>query len=112
MYYTYDLETGLPVPEPDINKATSFKQEHGLIARTDLASCWVSTVFLCSDHSMSRAEGVVVFETMVFPYDSMMEMYCDRYTNRDDALTGHQKAVDQFMSDLERIVVGTLDEND
>jgi hypothetical protein len=112
MYYIFDLETGLPVPEPDIGKAAAFKEKHGFIARTDLASCWVSTVFLVHDHGWGEGEGVIVFETMVFPHDSMSEMYCDRYTNRADALAGHQSAVDQFMSDLERIVVGVSDESD
>lgn len=59
---------------------------------------WVSTVFLGIDHNFSMEGPPVLFETMIFansdsdkedPHDG----YQDRYTSWEEAMAGHQTAV-------------------
>lgn len=51
----------------------------------------VSTVFLINDHSHGHGSLPVLYETMVFRtgYD---EEWSERYTTRDAALAGHDRA--------------------
>ncbi len=54
----------------------------------------VSTIWLGLDHGF-REERPLVFETMVFSeYDSGTDIYMDRYSTWDEAVEGHQKAVE------------------
>jgi hypothetical protein len=54
----------------------------------------VSTVFLALDHSFGDGPPVL-WETMVFPADSYMDLECERYTSQADALAGHERMVDR-----------------
>lgn len=60
------------------------------VAYHGVGSVSVSTVFLGIDHSFDRGRPLL-FETMVFggPLDGEQ----DRYTTRDEALTGHARMV-------------------
>lgn len=61
------------------------------LAKTDLPDdVHVSTVFLGLDHSWG-GKPPVVFETMIFggPHD----MFQERYSDYDEALVGHERAV-------------------
>jgi len=49
----------------------------------------ISTVFLGIDHSHSREGPPVLWETMVFPKDSLNEECCFRYTSQAAARKGH-----------------------
>lgn len=53
---------------------------------------YISTVFLGLDYSMDRSGIPVLFETMIFKKEE--DVYQERYTSYDDAVEGHQKAVD------------------
>jgi hypothetical protein len=58
---------------------------------------FVSTVFLCMDHSWNRNPDhkPVLFETMVFPdVTSGADEYMERYTSYEDALEGHKRALE------------------
>ena len=51
---------------------------------------YVSTVFLSLDHSWSN-KGLILWETMIFGGEH--DQYQERYTSYEDALEGHQKAL-------------------
>lgn len=54
----------------------------------------VSTVWLGLDHGFQGGEPLV-FETMVFSeYNGGTDIYMDRYSTWDDAVAGHQKAIE------------------
>lgn len=54
----------------------------------------VSTVWLGLDHGF-LGDRPLVFETMVFSEDeSWTDIYMDRYTTWDEALEGHQNAIE------------------
>lgn len=64
----------------------SLKQEY-------IGDIFVSTVFLGLDHSWPKDESKpLLWETMIFGGEH--DQYQDRYTSVEDALLGHQKAVD------------------
>lgn len=51
---------------------------------------FVSTVFLGLDHSWNNKE-VILWETMIFGGEH--DQYQERYSSYEDALEGHQKAI-------------------
>jgi hypothetical protein len=64
----------------------SLKQEY-------IGDIFVSTVFLGLDHSWPKDESKpLLWETMIFYGED--DGYQDRYTSVEEALEGHQKAVD------------------
>lgn len=58
----------------------------------------VSTVFLCMDHAWIGEPGPVLWETMIFGGEH--DMYQERYTSHEDALAGHQRALDLVKTTL------------
>lgn len=63
------------------------------VAHDEVCGYRVSTVFLGLDHSFSPEGPPLIFETMVFPGDSYVEEYAERYTTREEAEEGHQRAI-------------------
>jgi|688.fasta_scaffold525787_2 hypothetical protein len=51
----------------------------------------VSTVFLGLDHSWDN-KGLILWETMIF--GGINDQYQERYSSYEDALEGHQRAID------------------
>jgi hypothetical protein len=51
----------------------------------------VSTVFLGLDHSWDN-QGLILWETMIF--GGINDQYQERYNSYEDALEGHQRAID------------------
>jgi hypothetical protein len=93
MYYILnDDKTTSPV-EDLMTWARSFETSDRRIARTVLEDdCVVSTVFLGLDHQFGNGPPLL-FETMVF--GGADDQLCWRYPNYDDAIAGHNKAVEQ-----------------
>lgn len=60
------------------------------IAREVIGDVIVSTVFLGLDHRYS-GETPVLWETMIF--NGEHDQYQERYTSHEDALEGHQNAI-------------------
>lgn len=60
----------------------------------------ISTVFLCIDHRFSIEEDAkpILWETMIFGGEH--DQYQRRYTSHEDALAGHQVALDLVKSSL------------
>jgi hypothetical protein len=52
----------------------------------------VSTVDLGLDHSFGGGKPLW-YETMIFPESDYTDMYCDRYTTREEAQTAHEQLV-------------------
>jgi hypothetical protein len=53
----------------------------------------VSTVWLGMNHNFGEGEPLI-YETMVFPEGSWEEMYMERYTTREQAIAGHEVALE------------------
>lgn len=54
----------------------------------------VSTIWLGLDHGFCE-DRPMIFETMVFSeYDGGTDIYMDRYSTWDEAVEGHQKAIE------------------
>ena len=90
----YILRDGNVVPEPNaLAWAKWFEDSRNerQIAKDSIGAALVSTVFLGLDHSFGGATPIL-WETMIFggPHDGHQE----RYATRDEALAGHQKAVE------------------
>jgi hypothetical protein len=62
------------------------------LARTALEKVWVSTVFLGADHGLGDGPPLI-FESMVFPLDSMADLDGKRYSTYAEALHGHAALV-------------------
>lgn len=60
---------------------------------------WVSTVFLVLDYNPLGIGLPVLYETMVFGEDGE-PLYQRRYCTREDALAGHQEALDTLSRDV------------
>jgi hypothetical protein len=53
----------------------------------------VSTVFMGINHNFTPGGKLKVFETMVFENDDFKDLYQDRYSTYEEALSGHENAV-------------------
>lgn len=88
----YILKRGRPVKAKSIkhyhywslnSKYKAVKQEH-------IGDIFISTVFLGLDHAW-QSDIPVLWETMIFGGEH--DQYQDRYTSYEDALEGHQTAL-------------------
>ena len=59
----------------------------------------VSTVFLGLDHAWIGEPSPILWETMIFGGEH--DQYQERYTSHEDALAGHQRAID-LVKNIER----------
>jgi len=70
-----------------------FDSTERFLARTDLpGGCWVSTVWLGLDHGFGGGLPLI-FESMVFGPDDMVDLDCRRYATKEQALQGHDELV-------------------
>lgn len=71
-----------------------------IIKKETLGRWKVSTVWLGMDHNFSDDGNPLIFETMVFPNkgDGMefSEDYCQRYSTEEEAIKGHEEAVEKY----------------
>ena len=66
------------------------KQEH--INTVDGTPLYVSTVELLFDHGFGGTP--LWYETMVFPKGSWLELHCERYTTKEQAIDGHARIIE------------------
>jgi hypothetical protein len=92
--YVLDSD-GNPVREPSLLKwALWFEHADRQVALDVFAQGHrVSTVFLGLNHSFGSGPPVL-WETMVF--NDYGDIACERYTSREDALAGHQRAIEEL----------------
>jgi hypothetical protein len=92
-FYILD-DNGEPVPCADTLTWGMWRRQNPdkwKIARDEINSVIVSTVFLCMNHSYGDGPPVL-WETMIF--GGARDGYQDRYTSRADAVAGHAKAIE------------------
>lgn len=100
MYYILDKSHEV-VGCDDIDVWGSFMKDIdsrtvGLVTINDVR---ISTVFLGIDHSFDGGRPVL-FETMIFGGDN--DQYQERYSFWDDALKGHERAINLVLEETER----------
>jgi hypothetical protein len=89
---TYVLDnTGDPVREPDIVKWGAFLASDAKLLRQDILpnGTRVSTIF--TGIGIDSFSPPRLWETMIF--GGTRDRYQDRYSSREDALAGHEKAL-------------------
>lgn len=78
----------------------------------------ISTIFIGLDHNHSPKGPPLLFETMIFPdqdakeiLDRYLENYLERYSTYDQAVEGHQRAVERvvFVHKIEKMVTKVTD---
>ena len=74
-----------------------FVEKNKRIAKDTINGLDGSTVFLSTDHSFGGG-APVLWETMVFVKGTVNEIFCDRYTSREDAVVGHKAALAKIAS--------------
>lgn len=62
----------------------------------------VSTVFLGMDHSYEKQGNPILWETMIFGGEH--DLYQERYSSHEDALIGHQRALDLVNSSVDHTI--------
>ena len=88
----YDRK-GQPIDAKEVYSAShSYKR----VAYTELPNgLRVSTVWLGLDHNWGEGKPLI-FETMVFSPDRLLEVYAKRYTTEEEAVAGHDEALSLF----------------
>lgn len=84
----YILVDRIPVPcENLIEFGEWFQDANRHVGDTHVGEAWISTVFLGMDHSFTRSEHPILFETMIFggKYDEFQR----RYHTWNEAEKGH-----------------------
>lgn len=94
----YILDDDNNVIPATITEWGKFRRTHRKIVKQEhVEKYFVSTVFVGIDQSFIDDE-LKVFETMVFPNESIQEEYCERYGTYKEAEEGHERAV-QWVKD-------------
>jgi hypothetical protein len=71
-------------------------QNYNKIGYIELSNGYrISTVWLGLDHSFGSGPPLL-FETMVFPKDSLSDLDCERYTTEEEARLGHELMVQKW----------------
>lgn len=90
IHYILDGQEIIPCDDP-LEWAKWFGTADRQIALTSLKKVLISTVFLGIDHSFGLGGPPLLFETMIF--GGKHDQYQDRYSTRQEAMKGHQRAV-------------------
>ena len=92
--------------DPDGNPITmeewvTYGKEHKIVAKDVIGYYRVSTVWLGLNHAYSADDPPLIFETMIFPQTAegtdFNEEYCERYSTREEALRGHERAIGEVL---------------
>lgn len=88
----YILKDNIPIKSDIIeySKWSTTNLKDKCVKKDRIGHSLVSTVFLGLDHSFDGGTPVL-WETMIF--GGKEDMYQDRYTSYEEALVGHQKAI-------------------
>jgi hypothetical protein len=95
-----DLEIPIPCYCPETLREWHANTKNRIVKRDVFLSdqkILVSTVFLSKDHNFSGEGLPILWETMIFDEGSKhrnkLGDYCERYTSKQDALEGHERAI-------------------
>ncbi len=92
MWYILD-ENNKPVKSTSVIEAAEWldkNPERKAVKQDHIGDIFISTVFLGLDHSW-KGNTPILWETMIFGGDH--DQYQERYTSYEDALEGHQIAL-------------------
>ena len=92
MWYILD-ENNKPVKSTSVIEAAEWLEnnlERKAVKQDHIGDIFISTVFLGLDHSW-KSNTPILWETMIFGGDH--DQYQERYTSYEDALEGHQIAL-------------------
>lgn len=102
-----------PVAKPMLEAAKWLEEgsDRRIVKQDQINDVFVSTVFLGLDHSMYWDEDKtpVLWETMIFGGTHDQE-YQERYTSYEDALEGHQKALEVAIKSLKTKENGNIEQ--
>lgn len=70
----------------------------------------ISTVWLGIDHGFTREGPPVIFETVVFPEDSMLEDACARYCTETEAKYGHVEMIVEVCKEMTDPIIMELNQ--
>lgn len=95
MSHLYILENKIPVLVEDTETWGRWFEDFSnrRVAFTELKDKQVSTVFLGVDHQWRTGGKPLLFETMVFESDQLIDRYCMRYSTWEEAEAGHYAVV-------------------
>jgi hypothetical protein len=89
-------DQGNPIPATDSNEWARwmYGPSNRLLRKDELCGMTVSTVFLGLDHNYGNGDPIL-WETMIFGLEviGILNEYQDRYSTREEAEKGHQKAI-------------------
>jgi hypothetical protein len=71
--------------------------EKRIVRKDSVGDVGISTVFLGMDHRFGENGPPILWETMVF--GGKHDNYQERYTSEEDAIVGHEKAVEMAKED-------------
>jgi trimethylamine:corrinoid methyltransferase-like protein len=91
----YLLDGHEPVLCTLLEWAEKFKSKDNELAIDTVGEVRISTVFLGINHNFNAYGKPVLFETMVFN-NAGDSLFCDRYTDWDSAMLGHQNTVKEY----------------
>lgn len=95
----YDRD-GKPITWEEYSKL--YQETYSRIALTQFDDgSTVSTVWLGIDHSFGGNSAPIIFETMIFSAAPDADELCWRYSTEEEALEGHERAVLDWMKDIE-----------
>lgn len=108
-WYILD-ENNNPVITTDHGLVAEFlHSKRKIVAQSVHQGYWISTVFLSLDHCfiphgfIPKVSKPVLWETMIFEQgDTGKETYQKRYTSHEDAVKGHQDAIDWLDDKIKR----------
>lgn len=100
-YYMLDEDNHpVPVTTDDYITWERAKKNQRNVKQEKINGYYISTVFLGINHSFKEQSAPVLFETMVFEEregkerQSLQDEYQERYSTWDEALEGHQRAIE------------------
>lgn len=96
MHYILD-DQGNVEPAELLEWAKWFETANRILDKTKIGDVEVSTVFLGINYNFYGGTPLL-WETMIFGGEH--DQYQDRYSSKEDALKGHQVAIDLVMSSL------------
>ena len=101
-YYLYSLHSGGEIVAQKLDDPYEKHSDKIIVSTincsigfTRVGDLHVSTVFLGVNHAFMD-ETPVLFETMVFPLDSYLDEYVQRYHTYAEAKAGHVEAVRKY----------------
>ena len=91
----YRLDGHKPVKCTVLEWAEMFETQDKRVADDMVGKVRISTIFLGINHNFGISGKPILFETMGFD-ESGDTLFCDRYTDWDSAVLGHQNKIKEY----------------